>query len=139
MAMTLSDLCPTEATFTLSGMKGHVFTLDRFSLFSQKWLAEKYGDKVKEIFENRHLFELAEVVYFQLKEKNVFPTVDDLLKQIVTHEDRAAIITALLETVGISKPKIKELAKEMDEDLKKKALLTGAKSMTSSRRSTATK
>ncbi len=79
------------------------------------------------------------MVYFMLKDKTPYPTLDSFLDAVVTVQDQVAIIKALLQTIGLGEPEIDQISKAMKIDgappspnrktpaLKKR---TGAKSST---------
>jgi hypothetical protein len=116
MKLDLSDLKPAEAHFHLSGKGEKQYTLRKFSLASQIWMKERFGqDKIKTIFENQSIPEISELVYYQLKEPHGFHSLHEFQEEILEQKDRIAIMTALLKTIGISQPVVEKLAKDVAE------------------------
>jgi hypothetical protein len=116
MKLDLNDLQPKESKIVLSEKPGKTYTLKKFSLAAQIWLRDTYGpDKIKDIFENQRLGEIAEIAFYLMKDKSEFKTPIEFMECIVTQQDRINLIEALLETIGISQPIIDQLSKEYDE------------------------
>lgn len=132
MKLSIKDLKPKEATFKLDSYPGVTFTLKKFSLNAQLWMSEQFGDEnVQGIFEQQKLKEISHLAFFLLKDKSVLPTLEAFREAVTSHEDRAGMLMALLETIGISQPIIDELAKELEGNADAPAELpTGAKSTT---------
>lgn len=109
--LDLEDLQPQEATFELSEYPGKAFVLRKFSLAGHVWMKKRFSkEELQSIFQTRSLPEISEFIYFLLKDKSAFPTLESLQEAIVTQKDRVAIITALLATIGLSQPVIKKIS-----------------------------
>lgn len=133
MRFDLEDLKPEEATFTLSEKPGVKLTLCKFSLRVQIWTHQHFGkERLEGIFTDRAIPEMAEIVYFMLKDKTEFPTLDAFMDGIVTQADRVSIISALMTSVGVSQPVIEKLAKgnTLGNEPSPSPELTGASSTT---------
>lgn len=116
---SLSDLIPKETEFELSPHPGRKFVLCRWTLRVRAWAVEKYGpEKLKQIFEQQMIGEIAELAWFMLKDqdKQFFKnSKDEFLDGISSVQDQVNIIMALLGAVGIGEPeldKIKESQKK---------------------------
>lgn len=131
--LTLNDLKPEEATFTLDAFPDTQFTLKRFSLAAQIWCRDKFGaEKMKRIFETQSLPEISEIVFYLLKDSAL--SYEEFLEGICSYQDKVRLITALLATVGISQPVMERIKKEATENPQtpspSKTKRTGAKSTT---------
>lgn len=115
----LMSLSPKEATLTLDGK---TVTLCRFSLRVRTWALEKYGGPkgFQDIFEGKKMAAIAELGFYMLKEKDVFPTQDDFFDAINTTKDQIDLIKALLTSIGIGEPEIKKLDDQLAAELKEK-------------------
>lgn len=104
MKLDLNDLLPVEAPFELSN--GKKYTLKKFSLAVQIWMQQNFGgvDNIEAIFREQKLKEISEIVFYLLKEKGEFRTIEEFQEIICTQKDRVEILTALLKTIGISQP-----------------------------------
>ena len=110
MPLSLFELSPQEATFSLSGENGKTFTLCRWSLRVRAWASSKYTNEgLKQIFTEQKITEIAEMAFFMLKEKDQFKTQDDFFDAIVTIQDQINIIMALLKSIGIGEPEIQKI------------------------------
>lgn len=115
--LNLADLSPQEAVFNLSTSPGQPLTLCRWSLRIRTWAQTKYGSEgLKNIFEKHQLVEIADMVYFMLKDKTAYPTLDSFLDAVVTTQDQVNIIKALLQTIGFGEPEIEQVSKAMKVD-----------------------
>lgn len=115
-AIDLHDLKPRTAQFELSEFPNKKLNLEKFSLLVQIWADERFGkDAIKDIFENSKIRYVSEFVYFLLKEKEEFPTLESFQAQIATQQDRINIMKALFETIGISQPVLDKMEKEILE------------------------
>lgn len=115
--LNLHDLVPREMAFNLSTIENELH-LCRWSLRVRAWATAKYTPEgLRDIFEKQQIEEIADMVWFMLKdddkklfgnEKNVF------LDNVVTMQDQINIIKALLGSVGIGEPEIKQISKSME-------------------------
>jgi hypothetical protein len=134
--LKLQDLVPKESNFSLSTIPGKTFTLCRWSLRVRAWALEKYTPMgLKNIFEQQKIIEIAEMAFFMLKEKDVFPSQDAFFDSVVTIQDQINLITAVVGTVGIGEPEIKKLNEALGappgpNEKSPKPKRTGAKSLT---------
>lgn len=130
MKISLADLQPQEAQFSLSEYPGKVFTLKKLSLAVNIWLERKFTpEELRDIFSNQKMGGLSQIAYYLLKDKETFKTLKSFREGIVTQQDRVAIITAMIKTVGVAQPLIDKLTAE-EEAKKKKVKSTGLKSST---------
>lgn len=151
MELDINDLVPEPGKFTLKkyGGKPIVVKLRPISLADEIHINKKYGDRIQEIFEKLMTRELCEIAYHLCDNKEVFERKEvtffsdeglkfkkhvggiELMMVLVTGiDEKMKMIEALLATIGISRPVMDKLA-----GVKKK--LTGARSSTYSRTSTA--
>lgn len=138
MKLDLHDLKPQEATFTLSEKPGKTYTLVKMSLRVQIWVNERFGkERVTNILGNASIPELSEIVYFMVKDKTDFPTLESFQECIVTQGDRESMLAAMITSVGISQPVLEKMSKDYDDE-KKNLEQTGQSTMISSPQSTAT-
>jgi len=128
---SLANLQPKMAKLKLSGIKNDL-TLSRFSLRVKIFISEKYGpENVQKIFEEKRLKEISEIAWFMLVEKDLFNNdLNKFLDEICTTEDQLNLITALLESIGIAEPELKEIQKAIDENIPKKKARTGSRRST---------
>lgn len=109
--LNLNDLIPKEATLVLSEKPGKVYTLSKFSLYYQAWAQGTFGvEQFNEHLRTMYLPTIALLAHKLLKDSVDFPTADDLMKAIVTSEDKKALLGALLETIGISQPILEKIS-----------------------------
>jgi hypothetical protein len=114
--LDLSSLTPQEATFKLSSRPDKIFTLVPFTLRVQAHAMKTWGaEGLEKIIATKPVLELAELGYFQLKDKSQFKSFDDFLDAVVTFIDRDAVVAAVLLTVGLSQPVIEGLEKQLEE------------------------
>lgn len=120
MQLDLNDLCPEEATFSLSEKPGKTYTMKKFSLREQIWVRNRFGspEVVKKIFETQDLGGIAEIAHHLIKDKTDFPEFLDFAECIVKQVDKVAVQKALLTTIGISQPVLDELYKKEEEKKK---------------------
>lgn len=128
---SLANLQPRMAKFKLSGIDKEI-TLSRFSLRVKIFISEKYGpENVQKIFEEKRLKEISEIAWFMLIEKELFNNdLNKFLDEICTTSDQLNLITALLESIGIAEPELKEIQKSIDENIPKKKAKTGSRRLT---------
>lgn len=130
MELTLADLKPEESTFALSGAQGTV-TLRRLSLAVNVWLEKHYtSEQLKDIFSNQKIGEMSRIVYYLVKDKTQFPTLKSFREAVITNEDRVAMMTAMIKSVGVAQPIIDKLMHEETEKKKVQNPQTGRKSTT---------
>lgn len=122
MKLTLDDLQPTESTFSLSHLPGKVFTLKKFSLASRIWAKQRFGDGLKDIFQDKKIAEICELAFFLMKDKTGFADFNAFAESVVTVADQIEIMRAMLATVGISQPVIEKLVNEAEAEVKKAML-----------------
>ena len=138
--LNLADLSPQEAVFTLSTKPGQTFTLCRWSLRIRVWASSKYTSQgLQEIFTKQMIEEIADMAWFMLKDKPAFNNSQDtFFDSIVNVQDNINVFKALLQTVGIGEPEIKNIEAAMPKGTPspkpkapaKKNKRTGAKSLT---------
>jgi len=158
--LSIDDILPERASFFLKDKKKEYF-LRPINLTDNVWLKNKWGDKVDKIFDPPDMPELSKIVYRLLEDKSDFRAedieyIDDegetqekritgpekLCESIQGVTEQINIFRALMSTIGISQPVFNEmLEEELSKTDKKKINLSrvGAKSLTRSRRSTATR
>lgn len=113
MKLDLNDLQPTEAQFELSTYPGKAHTLKKFSLAVQVWIEKRFGkENVDAIFSDQRVGDISEIIYFMLKDKIDFPSLEVFQESIVTQKDRVQIYDALFKSIGISQPILEKLSKE---------------------------
>lgn len=137
--MNLMDLKPQESSFYLRAAKRE-FVMNPITLADEVWLDEVYGqDKIQEIFANVNIKEISRIVFRLIKPEDkvffktrtvYFITEDgeevekelggvELLQTMISgNEEKLAIINALLENIGVSRP---EVDNQPAEKPKKKA------------------
>lgn len=114
--INLHDLSPRDVTFKLSQMPEATLTLSRWSLRVKAWAMAHYTPAgLKGIFEGRDVPKMAEICYYLLREKNIFPTQDSFFEAICGPKDELAILTAMLGTLGIGEPEIEKINKSLPE------------------------
>lgn len=142
MKLDLNDLRPQEAKLELSEHPGKTYVISKITLRVQIWLNERFGkEKISEIFTNASLPEIAEIIYYLVKDKTDFPTLPEFLDAVVTQQDRVNLMTAMMQSVGISQPLLKKLSEDeapASGNAPSPSLPIGANSTTSSDQSTAT-
>ena len=141
LPLSLNDLNPTEAVFTLSTMPGTPLTLRPWSLYVRAWAQNKYTNAgLQTIFSKQMMVEIAEIAFFLLRDKSPFKDENDFLDKVLTIQDQINLIKAVLQTVGIGEPEIEKISQSLpkkgeDVDPKTpspgpKKSKTGAKSST---------
>lgn len=113
------------------------FNLRPFSLKDEVWTKDKYGDEIDAIFKEMRMKEVCEMVFRLLVEKNKLPArhvkeYDDdgvevevlqtgpqrVMEGIRGINHKIAVFSALMKTIGLSKPLLNEVEKK--EVLEKK-------------------
>lgn len=111
MQLDLNDLRPVEAEFRLSNDR--VYRLKKMSLDVNIWLTRKFKpDELSDIFLKQKLPEMSRIAYYMLKDKTDFPSLKSFREAVVTLGDKVALVQAIIESVGISKPLMKKLSAE---------------------------
>lgn len=118
--LALEDLVPREVSFTLEEVNGKPasFILSKFSLAARIWVKRELGPDFSKMFEDRDIERIAKLTYYLLKDKEQFPTEESFFQVIGSIRDQAAIIEALLVTIGIDKPTLEKLRKIAEKDVK---------------------
>ena len=126
MAIHYSDLVPGKSKIEL---KGKSYVLRPFNLLAQAWAYSEFSTKECEdgltVLSNRlqdiQDFEASiRTVHFLLEDKKSFPTYEDFFKAIEEDTDGnmykkiIEIYNALVDTIGISQPKMEEIQNEID-------------------------
>lgn len=148
--MNLNDLKPRQAKLKVSGVKRQM-TLNPITLADEAWLSQNFSpEEIERIFNTLEVSGLARIVFRLLdidskkifaKQDVTFVTEDGdtlegqlggyelLMYRCVGIDDKMAIVNALLEIMGISRP---EINKEAKKKAKKKVQgkQTGRKSST---------
>lgn len=136
----LEDLRPKTGKFKLSAT-GNDYILRPFSVLDEIWLRNEYGDSLPELF-NENFIDgnaLGKIAYHQLEDKSDFKQAEvtdydesglEVVKKIggykrlvqLIHgmEEKIAILLAINETLGVSRPVIDKLAEEQDSKKKEK-------------------
>lgn len=117
MKLKFDDLVPQSATFKLSTLEKPI-VLKPWSLKVRFWALGKYGhERLQTILQTQSLFELCEITYFMMADesKALFKDFDEYTEKVVSTADILALVTALLNTIGISEPMIDEIRKELHE------------------------
>lgn len=132
--ITLEELVPAESKLVLSKRPNTNYTLCEYSLRVKMWAKKRFGTQLKAMFDERDIESIAELVFFMLKSKadfnrdggsgdpnqgykDDFADLDDFFRNIVTIQDQYNIMTAVLETIGISQPILDDLKKDVENEL----------------------
>lgn len=126
LPIAIHELKPVEATFVLEGLEKPL-TLCRWSLRIRAWANAKYTPKgLEKMFLEQDIEKIADMAWFMLKEKEVFNNeMDKFLDAISSVRDQVNLIKAMLLTLGIGEPEIKQISekfpeeKSIDADMKK--------------------
>lgn len=137
--MQLSYVKPKESSFSLREA-GRSFRIRPITLNDEIWLSEVYGSRIQKVFEEGDLREISRIVFRLMIDEDkkffskVTKTIVDeygeesefslggvarLQSMISGMEEKAAILQALLDVIGVSRP---ELSEEELEANKKKAV-----------------
>ena len=138
MKLNLEDLVPETGEFELKNLPGEKIILRGFTLEDEIWLRRTYGKEIEAIFTEVRAIELCEIVYHQILDKTPFikrdvTIVNDegesstvqlggvkLLRGLISgRAELEAVLTALVATLGVSRPMIEDIANQMAEDQKK--------------------
>lgn len=164
--ISLSDLTPEGATFTLHSTPGVEYKLRPINLADENWLAETFGKDLDAVFREVRMMPIARICFHQMEteSKRMFAQQDvvfineegvETTKKIGGAEllfwqmqggmnEKMEVFLALMKTIGISRDLITqsvdnpELAKAALEVKKKNpsSRPTGRGSLTSSRKRT---
>lgn len=111
--LDLTDLKPKEAQFELSSMKDTKLTVCAFSLRVRIHIMNSGGlEQFYTLLKASNVPKICEVVFFMLKEKDIFENFDDFLQHILTPLDELAVVKALTYSMGVSEPKLEEIIEE---------------------------
>lgn len=133
--MNLAELRPQKSTFKLSTIKQEL-VMNPITLSDEVWLSQQYSqERIQQIFNHVDLNEISRIVFRLLdidskklfrKQKVEFVTEDgdvlekelggvDLLRNAcVGADDKLALLNAIIDNLGLSRPEVDE------EDSKKK-------------------
>lgn len=138
--LKLEDIKPLPGKFKLE-ITGKEYVLRPFNVEDEIWLRQTYGDKIAELFSETNLDTeaLCRIAFHQLADKSDFKKVEVtsineegeeveafvggyklLMTKIQGMQEKIDILLAINETLGISRPKIKEIAGDADKKQKKK-------------------
>lgn len=119
LPLNLFDLEPRESTFTMPSVPDKTFTLSPWSLRVRAWAFDKFGaQNLDVIFKEQRISEIADIAYFMLKDKDVFPTKDSFLDAVRSLRDQLNLITALLGAIGIGEPEMKQIKDSIAANMK---------------------
>lgn len=135
--MNLLDMKPKESKLKLKSLKNDL-TLRPVSLADEAWLDEQYGSKeITKIFNEVNIKEISKIVFRLLDneskkifKKQIVEMIDEngdssevelggvelFRSMIIGWDEKVALLNALLENIGLSRPAEKEI------DVKKKAV-----------------
>lgn len=128
--MDLASMRPKEARFKLTTFEDKEFVMNPITMDDEAWLGETYGTEgVQQIFDELRMHEIARIVFrlLNVESKKVFKKqvvefvtedgevtevelggVDLLRSSCVGWEDKLALVKALSENIGFSRPDIEE-------------------------------
>ncbi len=153
----LSELVPEPSSFSLRST-GKTYRLRAVSLADESWMAKTFGDKLPNVFAEMQMKEICRIAFHLMEgeEKRDFIVrevkfIDDAGNELVEVrggyellffcvqglDERLAIYKALLQTIGVSRPKLDKLLSDESQKKSIRKKLTGQKSSTCSARSTA--
>lgn len=139
LPLDLDSLVPTEATFQISGHPNEL-QLKKWTLKVKQSAISFYGEQeLGKIFTSQNVVKMSEIVYkFMLKaefkaqfekiaeEKKGDPDAeiengfDAFLTAIVSPKDQAAVVKALVATIGIGEPELKIIEQALKDPVNKK-------------------
>jgi hypothetical protein len=140
--LTLEEIIPQTGEFTLSQTK-KTYHLRPFSVSDEIWLKANFGgDKeIQRVFDEFDLMSISKIAFHQMVEQDkvdfkkakVKIVNDDgdeeefelggyklLFGMISGWQEKRAVLMALLQTIGVSRPAIEKLKEQQDSDFKKK-------------------
>lgn len=130
MPINIMDLKPVDAKFRLSTVEKEL-TIGRWSLRVRNWAIERFGhEEIKKIFEQQKISEIAEIAFFMLREKDLFPDSEEMsghdkfLDAIVSPQDTLNVIKAVIGAVGIGEPELKKIGEALGDIPKAKGVKT---------------
>ena len=143
LKLSLEDLVPQEATFTLSTTRERVHTLKPYTLRVQLHAQQRFGEaKVVEAIQRSDMAVLVELAWFVLKDKKPFQdNYETFLDAIESYKDRQAVVDAMLTTAGLSQPVLEKIEKQLgaqSQGNESPSPSTGANSTTDSGQNTVT-
>jgi len=131
--MNLTEMVPRESKFKLASVKKE-FTLRPINLEDEIWLKREYGDaRIQEIFEQIEIEPISRIVYrlitpedksfFKKRTIEIVTEDGDSLEEemgglklfrFMIHgwDEKLALINALIENIGLSRPEVKEVNKK---------------------------
>lgn len=134
--MNLVDMKPKQSKLKLKALKQELI-LNPITLADEAWLDEQYGAKVlSEIFTNVNIKEISRIVYRlldadskKLFKKQVVELVNEdgesedielggvqlLMTMVIGWEEKLAMVNALLDNIGMSRPDEKPVKKKKQE------------------------
>lgn len=137
--LSLEDICPKDTYLKLDAFPDKEFLLSKFSLRVRAWAIEKFGEeKLQSALSGKNTIVSAEIAYFMLKDKALFPKLEDFLEAIASPMDQHRLITTLMGCIGVSEPKLEEISQVLKEneaspgEAESPSQSTGAKSTTPS-------
>lgn len=124
--LDLESLVPSEAVFRISGYDSDI-TLKKWSLKIKQAAIAHYGEKqLADIFKRQDVVGMADIVFrFMMKaadrekfeviaadkksdpDADIETALDAFLSAVITPKDQAAVVKALVATVGIGEPQLK--------------------------------
>lgn len=141
--MKLEDLKPKPSKFYLSKTQKE-YKLRPWTLQDQIWMNQEYGDKIKDIFseENVDIVAISRMAYRLLTDKSDFKAtevkdIDEdgnevtynvggyklLINSVNDLEEQLALLSAVVECIGLSMPEVEELKKaDIDTATEKKTV-----------------
>lgn len=156
--MKLEDIKPKSSKFYLSKTQTE-YRLRPWTLEDQIWLKEEYGDRINEIFNEKHIdiVAISRMAYRLLTDKSDFKAkqIKDfnedgeevtykvggyklLINTVNDLNEQFALLSAVIESIGLNMPQLEELKnidlevgeKKTQQKLKKPVSKTGERSLT---------
>jgi hypothetical protein len=120
LVIRMEDLTPEKGVFELAALPGKKIVLGIFSLRVRKWAVGRFGSQaeIQKIIEGRDIVSLAQICYFMLEDKTLFPTEDAFLEAIGSPADQLALYEAFTSAVGLAEP----LRKKIEDHLAKEGV-----------------
>lgn len=157
--LQMEDIKPEPATFKLKSRGESEYRLRAVTLEDEIWLNKEFGSRLDNVFKNMEMGPISRIVFRLMDEEDkqrdftkrkvtimneAGETISEdrggvelLQASLVGFDDKLAVITALLATIGMSRPAMDKLQAALDE-AEKKSLSPeiGEKPSTSSQPST---